>query len=65
MKKKEFFFVKGETSGVSNLTGDKKRHMPSFWLPSCGPQAKKTKVEKPDKTVYCPMSRKPIKVAFL
>ena len=28
-------------------------------------QAKKSKVEKPDKTVYCPMSRKPIRVKDL
>ena len=46
------------------MIGERKRELPSFWLPSCGPQAKKSKVEKPDKTVYCPISRKPIKVEF-
>eukprot|EP00088_Acartia_fossae_P019535 TRINITY_DN21418_c0_g1_i3.p1 TRINITY_DN21418_c0_g1~~TRINITY_DN21418_c0_g1_i3.p1 ORF type:complete len:312 (-),score=113.37 TRINITY_DN21418_c0_g1_i3:77-949(-) len=51
--------------GVSNMAGDRKRDLPSFWLPSCGPQAKKSKVEKPDKTVYCPMSRQPLKVKDL
>jgi len=55
-----------EASGsISNLAGDRKRELPSFWLPSCGPQAKKSRVEKPDKTIYCPMSRKPIKMKNL
>jgi len=52
-------------NSVSNVHGDRKRDLPSFWLPSCGPQAKKSKVEKPDKTIYCPMSRKPIRVKDL
>lgn len=56
---------KATDEGLSNLVGDRKRELPSFWLPSCGPQAKKSKVEKPDKTVYCPMSRKPIRVKDL
>merc|ERR1712098_38005 len=30
-----------------------------------GPQAKKTKLVKPDKTIYCPMSRQPIRVKDL
>jgi len=56
---------KDNSAGVSNMVGDRKRELPSFWLPSCGPEAKKSKVEKPDKTVYCPMSRKPIRVKDL
>ena len=51
-----------EEAGVSNMVGDRKRHLPSFWMPSMAPQAKKTRLEKPDKTVYCPMSRKPIRM---
>jgi len=43
----------------------KKRVLPAFWLPSMAPLAKKGKVSKPDKTVYCPLSRKPIKVKDL
>lgn len=53
------------SADISNMTGDRKRELPSFWMPACGPQAKKSKVEKPDKTVYCPMSRKPIRVKDL
>lgn len=42
-----------------------KASLPSFWIPSLTPQASKTKVEKPDKTVYCPMSGKPLKMKDL
>jgi len=38
-----------------------KSKLPSFWVPQMTPQASKTKVEKPDKTVYCPVSGKPLK----
>jgi len=38
-----------------------KANLPSFWVPSMTPQASKSKVEKPDKTVYCPVSGKPLK----
>eukprot|EP00092_Neocalanus_flemingeri_P004019 GFUD01004326.1.p1 GENE.GFUD01004326.1~~GFUD01004326.1.p1 ORF type:complete len:303 (-),score=80.19 GFUD01004326.1:113-1021(-) len=49
----------------ASISGDRKRALPSFWLPSMGPQAKKSKVVKPDKTVYCPISRKPLRVKDL
>jgi len=71
-------FKSGEPSAgrssevVSDYTGsrtyyssDRKRELPSFWLPSMAPDAKKTKTQKPDKTVYCPMSRKPLRVKDL
>ena len=48
-------------TGVSNMSGSRKRELPSFWLPSMCPDAKKSKLVKPDKTVYCPMSGKPLK----
>jgi len=44
------------TSGVST-----KGPLPSFWIPMLTPQAESSKVEKPDKTIYCPMSGKPLK----
>jgi len=43
----------------------KKRVLPAFWLPSMAPLAKKSKLAKPDKTVYCPMSRQPLKAKDL
>ena len=53
------------SSGVSNMSGSRKRELPSFWLPSMCPDAKKSKLVKPEKTVYCPMSGKPLKVKDL
>lgn len=53
------------SSSISNMAGDRKRDLPSFWMPCMGPQAKKSKLEKPDKTVYCPISRQPIRVKDL
>jgi len=47
---------------ISNMTEGRKRHLPAFWMPSMVPTAKKSKLEKPEKTVYCPISRKPIKM---
>jgi len=35
--------------------------LPSFWIPSLTPQASKSKVDKPDKTVYCPVTSQPLK----
>jgi len=48
-----------------NVKDDKKPLLPSFWVPAMTPQASKTKVEKPDKTIYCPMSGKPLKMKDL
>lgn len=55
----------GEGPSISNMTEERKRELPSFWMPCMGPQAKKTRLEKPDKTVYCPISRQPLRVKDL
>lgn len=39
--------------------------MPSFWVPSQTPDAQKVKVDKPDSTIYCPVSEKPLKAKDL
>ena len=49
----------------SSEAGGSKGSLPSFWIPSLTPQAEKTKLTKPDKMVYCPMSRKPLKMKDL
>lgn len=41
---------------VSNMSGDHKKELPSFWIPSLTPAASATKVQKPDEKVRCPMS---------
>ena len=64
-KRVDAFKSSGSGSSISNMREDRKRVMPGFWLPSLTPQAKKTKLVKPDKTVYCPISRKPLRVKDL
>nr|XP_003222746.1 PREDICTED: nitric oxide synthase-interacting protein [Anolis carolinensis]XP_008111825.1 PREDICTED: nitric oxide synthase-interacting protein [Anolis carolinensis] len=44
---------------------DKDKKLPSFWIPSLTPEAKTKVIPKPDKCVYCPMSRKPLKLKDL
>ena len=54
-----------KSKGTQDSKDKNKPALPSFWIPSLTPQASKTKVEKPDKTVYCPMSGKPLKMKDL
>lgn len=51
-----------ESSSVSNMANGKNKHLPSFWLPCTMPNAQIQKLKKPDKTVRCPMSGKPLKM---
>lgn len=39
--------------------------LPSFWIPSKTPEAKEITLQKPDKTIYCPLSGKPLKIKDL
>jgi len=64
-KRVDAFKSSDQSSSISNMREDRKRVLPAFWLPSMAPEAKKTKVAKPDKTVYCPISRKPLRVKDL
>lgn len=50
---------------VSNMADGRAKQLPSFWIPSMTPQSKKSAVPKPDKTIYCPMSGKPLKIKDL
>ncbi|XP_050679917.1 nitric oxide synthase-interacting protein homolog [Leptidea sinapis] len=53
------------TSSVSNLANGKNKELPSFWVPSQLPDAKISKLQKPDPTIYCPISGKPLKMKDL
>lgn len=53
------------TSSVSNMSNGKDKVLPSFWIPSKTPEAKETILQKPDKTIYCPISGKPLKIKDL
>ncbi|XP_071447154.1 nitric oxide synthase-interacting protein homolog [Hetaerina americana] len=52
----------GESShgSVSNMVNGRDKQLPSFWIPSMTPEAKEVALKKPDKTVYCPMSGRPL-----
>lgn len=50
------------TSSASNTNHGRKKMVPSFWIPGSTPNAGKTRIEKPAKAVFCPMSGKPLKI---
>ncbi|XP_076336495.1 LOW QUALITY PROTEIN: nitric oxide synthase-interacting protein [Tachypleus tridentatus] len=50
---------------VSNMSERENAKLPSFWIPSLTPSFQKNKLQKPDTTVYCPMSGKPLKAKDL
>ncbi|XP_031833877.1 nitric oxide synthase-interacting protein homolog [Nomia melanderi] len=52
-------------SSVSNMCNGKDKILPSFWIPSKTPEAKERVLQKPDKTIYCPISGKPLKIKDL
>ncbi|XP_047517712.1 nitric oxide synthase-interacting protein homolog [Pieris napi] len=54
-----------QSSSISNLANGKHKQLPSFWIPSQLPDAKISKLQKPDPTVYCPLSSKPLKMKDL
>lgn len=47
------------------MTNGKDKILPSFWIPSKTPEAKEIMLQKPDKTIYCPLSGKPLKIKDL
>lgn len=57
--------AKESGSSVSNMSNGKDKMLPSFWIPSKTPEAKETLLQKPDKTIYCPLSGKPLKIKDL
>ncbi|XP_046389502.1 nitric oxide synthase-interacting protein homolog [Ischnura elegans] len=50
----------GTSRSVSNMANGRDKQLPSFWIPSMTPEAKDVPLKKPDKTVYCPMSGRPL-----
>ncbi|CAH1970480.1 unnamed protein product [Acanthoscelides obtectus] len=53
------------STSISNMAEGRDKDLPSFWVPSMTPSAEKKKLEKPDPTIYCPISNKPLKVKDL
>ncbi|XP_054732957.1 nitric oxide synthase-interacting protein homolog [Anastrepha obliqua] len=50
---------------ISNMTNGNETKLPSFWVPSECPNAGAAKAKKPDSTIYCPVSGRPLKVKDL
>lgn len=54
-----------EESSISNMSNGHEKKLPSFWLPSECPNAGLAKAQKPDPTIYCPVSQKVLKAKDL
>lgn len=53
-------------SVISNMAQGRDKKLPSFWIPSETPTSSKSlDMKKPETTVYCPMSGKPLKMSNL
>ncbi|CAH1112556.1 unnamed protein product [Psylliodes chrysocephalus] len=52
-------------TSISNMAVGRDKELPSFWIPSKTPSAEKTELKKPDPVVYCPISKRPLKVKDL
>ncbi|XP_063847086.1 nitric oxide synthase-interacting protein homolog [Scylla paramamosain] len=52
-------------SSVSNMVAGRDKKLPSFWIPSLTPGNKEAKIAKPDKTIKCPISGKPLRAKDL
>lgn len=52
-------------SSISNMANGKDKVLPSFWIPGQSAVAKDSKLEKPESTIYCPVSGKPLKAKDL
>lgn len=52
-------------SSISNMENGNAKKLPSFWLPQNCPNAGLAKAQKPDSTIYCPVSGKPLKLKDL
>ncbi|XP_019866657.1 nitric oxide synthase-interacting protein homolog [Aethina tumida] len=53
------------TPSISNMLNGNEMELPSFWVPTKTPSINKPEIEKPDKTIYCPISKKPLKAKDL
>ncbi|XP_055378853.1 nitric oxide synthase-interacting protein homolog [Condylostylus longicornis] len=54
-----------KSDSISNMDNGRDKELPSFWIPSQTPTAKASKIQKPDPTIYCPVSQKPLKAKDL
>lgn len=55
----------GSSASVSNMTDDRRKQLPSFWIPSMTPQSAKTRLKRPSGEVFCPITGQPLKAKDL
>ncbi|EDV97481.1 nitric oxide synthase-interacting protein homolog [Drosophila grimshawi] len=53
------------SNSISNMTNGHEKKLPSFWLPSECPNAGVAKAQKPDPTIYCPVSQQQLRMKDL
>lgn len=53
------------SSSLSNMSGNKAKDLPSFWVPAMTPDAKPVIIPKPSTDIYCPVSGKMLKIKDL
>lgn len=51
----------GSSTSVSNMSSEKGKQLPSFWIPDLTPSSSKDRAKKPSTVVTCPMSGRPLK----
>uniref|UniRef100_A0A1I8PDT1 Nitric oxide synthase-interacting protein homolog n=1 Tax=Stomoxys calcitrans TaxID=35570 RepID=A0A1I8PDT1_STOCA len=56
---------KVDKSSISNMANGHEKKLPSFWLPENCPNAGRAKAIKPESTIFCPVSEKPLKAKDL
>jgi len=54
-----------ESTSISNMANGRDKQLPSFWVPGQSKHNENTKLEKPESTIYCPVSGKPLKAKDL
>ncbi|XP_057364945.1 nitric oxide synthase-interacting protein homolog [Daphnia carinata] len=53
------------SASLSNMSGNKAKDLPSFWVPAMTPDAKPIIIPKPSTDIYCPVSGKILKIKDL
>lgn len=49
------------SSSISNMSSERGKQLPSFWIPDLTPSTAKGRLKKPSTVVTCPMSGSPLK----
>lgn len=52
-------------SSISNMANGNESILPSFWVPTEGPNVNNLQLERPDPTIYGPISQKPLRIKDL